>query len=373
MSDFYELLGVSRGATAEEIKKAYRRKAREYHPDANPDNPDAEAKFKEIAKAYEVLSDPAQRSQYDQFGEAGLGGMGGSPFDAAGGFGDIFDAFFGGGGPFGNGGRTGRPSGPSRGPDLEVVTTIDLRDAIFGTQADVSVRTAVACNTCEATGAKPGTEATTCATCGGSGHVRQVRQSILGQVVTAGPCATCNATGVIIPEPCETCGGEGRVVEDKTFTVDIPAGVDTGSTLRLSGRGAVGVRGGGAGDLYVHLEVRPDPRFVRVGRDLEHDLLISMPQAALGARIPIDTFDGEEEVVVSPGTPSGHVFRLRGHGVPTVDGRSRGDILVKIGISIPKKLNDKQEELLRAFATEMGDNVASPDEGFFAKIKSAFK
>lgn len=369
MSDFYELLGVSRGASADEIKKAYRRKAREYHPDANPDDPEAEAKFKEVAQAYEVLSDPDRRSRYDQFGETGVGG---SPFDASGGFSDIFDAFFGGAGPFG-GTRSAHHTGPTRGPDLEAVAQIDLRDAIFGTQSDVVVRTAVACEACEATGAKPGTSATTCETCGGAGQVRRVRQSMLGQVVTASACPTCNATGIIIPDPCETCDGEGRVVEDKTYTVDIPAGVDTGSTLRLSGRGAVGARGGGAGDLYVHLEVRPDPRFVRVGRDLEHNLLITMPQAALGARILVETFDGEEELVVSPGTQNGQIFRLKGHGVPTVDGRSRGDILVKVGISIPKRLTDKQEELLRAFSTEMGDNVASPDEGFFAKIKSAFK
>lgn len=372
MSDFYETLGVGRGASADEIKKAYRRKARELHPDTNPD-PSAEAQFKEVARAYEVLSDPSKRQRYDQFGEAGVGGAaGGSPFDA-GGFGDIFDAFFGGGGPFGGAGQQRGPSGPARGPDLEAVATIDFRDAVFGCQTDVSVRTAIACEDCEATGAAPGTTVSTCRDCGGTGQVRRVRQSILGQVVTAGPCNTCGATGQVIPTPCDTCGGEGRRIVEKTYTVDIPAGVDTGSTLRLTGRGAVGPRGGGAGDLYVHLDVRADDRFERAGNDLLHELHLTMPQAALGTHLPFETLDGEEDLVVPPGTQPGRVFRLRGRGVPYVDGRGRGDLLVRVAIDVPTKLSDEQEELLRRFAASTGDVITPADESFFAKIKSAFK
>lgn len=377
MSDLYELLGVTRGSTAEEIKKAYRRMARQLHPDANPDDPAAEASFKEVAHAYEVLSDPQKRRRYDQFGDAGLGngGGGGAPFDGAGGFGDIFDAFFGGGGPFGGGGagRNQRPTGPARGPDLEAVATIDFRDAVFGCQTEVEVRTAIACDTCEATGARPGTSVTTCSACGGSGQVRRVRQSVLGQVVTAGPCTTCNASGQIIPEPCDTCGGEGRKVVGKTYTVDIPAGVDTGSTLRLTGRGAVGARGGGAGDLYVHLQVRSDDRFERVGNDLLHELQLSMPQAALGTHLNFETLDGDEDLLVPSGTQPGKVFRLRGRGVPSVDGRGRGDLLVRIAVDVPTKLSDDQDQLLRQYAAAMGDEVSPTDESFFAKIKSAFK
>ena len=375
MADYYQLLGVARDASPEEIKKAYRRRARELHPDANPGDTAAEQEFKEVAKAYEVLRDPEKRQRYDRFGEAGVsGGPGGDPFGFGGGVGDIFDAFFGGAGPFGGGAaRGGRPSGPARGPDLEAVATIDFRDAVFGCQSDVKVRTAVACETCEATGATPGTSVRTCGDCSGTGQVRRVRQSILGQVVTAGPCTTCGATGQVIAEPCDDCGGEGRRVVEKTFTVDIPAGVDTGSTLRLSGRGAVGPRGGGAGDLYVHLEVRPDERFERMGNDLLHELHVSMPQAALGTHLPFETLDGEEDLVIPPGTQPGRVFRLRGRGVPHVDGRGRGDLLVRVAVDVPTKLDDEQERLLREFALAMGDPVTPADESLFAKIKSAFK
>jgi len=374
MADLYETLGVVRGATADEIKKAYRRRARELHPDTNPD-PEAESQFKEVARAYEVLSDPQQRQRYDQFGEAGIGGNGaggGSPFDAAGGFGDIFDAFFGGGGGFGSA-RGGRPSGPARGPDLEAVATVEFHEAVFGCQSDVNVRTAIACEVCEATGAAPGSSIETCGECGGSGQVRRMRQSILGQVVTAGPCTACDASGQRIAQKCDECGGEGRRIVEKTYTVDIPAGVDTGSTLRLTGRGAVGARGGGAGDLYVHVEVRPHPRFDRVGNDLLHDLQLTVAQAALGTHIDFETLDGTEDLVVPAGTQPGRVFRLRGRGVPHVDGRGRGDLLVTAAVTVPTKLSDEQEDLLRRFAESRGEQIIPADEGLFAKIKSAFK
>lgn len=373
MSDHYATLGVSRSASADEIKKAYRTLARRLHPDTNPD-PEAEATFKEVTRAYEVLGDPDRRRRYDQFGDAGVSSGGGAPFDTSG-FGDIFDAFFGGGGgPFGGGGGGGRrPSGPARGPDLEAVAQVSFVDAVFGCQTEVPVRTAVACETCEATGAAPGSSVSTCGECGGSGQVRRMRQSLLGQVVTAGPCQACGATGQVIPDPCADCKGEGRRIVEKTYNVDVPAGVDTGSTLRLTGRGAVGLRGGGAGDLYVHLEVRPHDRFQRAGNDLVHELHLSFPQAALGAHISFETLDGDEDLVIPRATQPGRVFRLRGRGVPSVEGRGRGDLLVQVHVDVPDDLSSEQEELLRRFAVERGDEVAPAEEGFFAKIRSAFK
>ena len=371
MADYYELLGVTRGSTAEEIKKAYRRRARELHPDTNPD-PEAEAKFKEVARAYEVLRDPDTRRRYDAYGEAGVSaGGGGSPFET-GAFTDIFDAFFGGGaGPFG--GRATRTSGPSRGPDLEAVAQITFEEAVFGCQTDVAVRTAVPCETCEATGAQPGSSPQVCGECGGSGQVRRMRQSILGQVVTAGPCGACGGQGEVIPDPCPDCGGDGRQVVEKHYNVDVPAGVDTGSTLRLTGRGAVGARGGGAGDLYVHLEVLAHDRFERVGNDLVHELSLTFSQAALGTHLEFETLDGSEDLVIPRGTQPGRVFRLRNRGVPRVDGRGRGDLLVKVSVEVPDDLTPDQEELLRRFAAERGESVAPAEEGFFAKIRSAFK
>lgn len=373
MSDHYASLGVGRNASADEIKKAYRRRARELHPDTNSD-PAAEAEFKEVARAYEVLGDPERRRRYDTYGEAGVsgGGRGGSPFDT-GGFTDIFDAFFGGGGAGPFGGRATRTSGPSRGPDLEAVAQVRFEDAVFGCQTDVAVRTAVACESCEATGAAPGSSAQVCSECGGSGQVRRMRQSILGQVVTAGPCGACGGLGEVIADPCPDCKGDGRRIVEKHYNVDVPAGVDTGSTLRLTGRGAVGARGGGAGDLYVHLEVLAHDRFERVGDDLVHELHLSVAQAALGAHLEFETLDGAEDLVIPRGTQPGRVFRLRGRGVPHVNGRGRGDLLVQVAVDVPDDLTADQEELLRRFAAERGDDVAPAEEGFFAKIRSAFK
>ncbi len=369
MSDHYATLGVSRTATQDEIKKAYRRLARQLHPDTNPD-PEAAERFKDVARAYEVLSDPERRSRYDRFGDAGVNGGGGSPFDTSG-FADIFDAFF--GSAASGFGATARRSGPLRGPDLEAVAQITFEEAVFGCQTEVSVRTAVACESCEATGAKPGTGVNVCAECGGTGQVRRMRQSILGQVVTAGPCGACGGQGEVIAEPCPDCKGDGRRVVQKQYNVDVPAGVDTGSTLRLTGRGAVGSRGGGAGDLYVHLEVLPHDRFERVGNDLVHELHVSMAQAALGAHLRFETLDGTEDLVVPKGTQTGRTFRLRGRGVPSVDGRGRGDLIVQVVVDVPTDLSREEEELLRRFAVSRGEEVAPADDGFFAKIRSAFK
>src|SRR6478735_10737363 len=298
MADYYELLGVGRDASADDIKRAYRQLARQLHPDANPDDPTAEARFKEVALAYEVLSDPQRRQQYDTYGDAGP--QAGNPFGGTGGLGDIFDMFFNGGSPFG--GQPPAPSGPPRGADLEAVVDLDFAEAVFGVETPVSVRTAVPCDDCEATGAAPGTAPSTCPDCGGAGQVRRVRQSILGQMVTAGPCHRCGGFGTVVENPCPTCRGEGRTVDERAYTVDVPAGVDTGATLRLSGRGAVGVRGGAAGDLYVHVRVAPDERFVRHGDDLVHELHVPVTQAALGAQLPFATLDGDEVIDIEAGT-----------------------------------------------------------------------
>jgi molecular chaperone DnaJ len=368
--DLYEVLGVGRGASAEEIKKAYRRLARQLHPDTNPD-PVAAERFKEVAQAYEVLSDPEKRRRYDAYGEAGLGGAGAG--DVFGGFGDIFDAFFGCGSPFGGGGGRARASGPPRGTDLEVVAELDFETAVFGGEHPVTVRTAEACADCQATGAAPGTAPVACTECGGSGQVRRVRQSILGQVVTAGQCGRCGGLGQVVERPCPSCGGEGRRILDKTYNVDIPAGVDTGATLRLPGRGAAGLRGGAHGDLYVHIRVKRHPRFERQGADLVHQLHLPVTQAALGAHLPFETLDGTEDLVIPRGTQTGRVFRLRGRGAPHLEGRGRGDLLVQVVVDTPTELTPEAEELLRTLAADRGEDVAPADTGFFARVRSAFK
>lgn len=372
-TDYYELLGVARQATSDEIKRAFRRLARELHPDANP-NPEAEARFKEVARAYEVLSDPEKRRRYDILGPegvgAGAGAAGGDPFGFGGGLGDIFDAFFGGGAGFAGG--TARPASP-RGTDLEIVAELDFKTAVFGGEHQVTVRTAVPCEACEGTGAAPGTSATTCPDCAGTGQVRRVRQSILGQMVTAGRCARCGGFGRVIERPCAECGGEGRRLDDREYTIDIPAGVDTGSTLRLTNRGAAGVRGGGYGDLYVHIKVRPHPRFQRQENDLVTELHVALTQAALGVVVPLETLDGDEELIVPRGTAAGRLFRLRGRGVPRLGGRGRGDLVVRVVVDMPDDLSEEEDALLRRLAELRGETVAPPDgKSFFSRVKSAF-
>jgi molecular chaperone DnaJ len=346
VADFYGLLGVGRDATPEEIKKAYRRAAREHHPDANHGDPEAEARFKELSVAYEVLSDPEKRQQYDMYGDAAVGGAGG--------------------------GRRG-PAGPPRGADLEQAVDIEFTEAVFGVQKDVKVRTAVVCEICEATGAAPGTSPQSCPECAGTGQVRRVRQSILGQMVTAAPCSRCAGIGQIIPEPCGGCDGEGRKVDDRTYTVDVPAGVDTGSTLRLTGRGAVGPRGGPTGDLYVHLRVKPDDRFTRDGDDLSAIVPLTPAQAALGTDVAFETLDGVEDLRIPAGTQSGDVVRLKGQGVPHVRGRGRGDLRVRYVVRTPTDLSDEEEALYRQLAQLRGDAVAEARGGVGRRIREAFK
>ncbi len=372
MADFYELLGVARDSSPEAIKKAYRVKARELHPDANPGDAEAEQHFKEVARAYETLRDPQKRQHYDRFGESGPGGGGGGdPFGFSGGVGDIFDAFFGGQSPFGGGGRG--PAGPPRGPDLEVVTELDFTEAVFGAQHKVEVRTAVACDTCEGTGAASGTKPITCVECAGVGQVRRVRQSLLGQMVSTGVCPRCDGAGEVIADPCGECSGDGRTLEDKTYTVDIPAGVDAASTLRLQGRGAVGPRGGAPGDLYVQFRVRPHATFRRDGVEIHADLHIPVTQAILGADVQFETLDGTEDIRIPPATPTGHTFRFRGKGVPVVNRGGRGDLHVHVVIDLPYDLDEEQEELVRQLATLRSEEVGSEGRGFFSKLRTAFK
>jgi molecular chaperone DnaJ len=376
MADYYELLGVPRTASADEIKKAYRQRAREFHPDANPDNAAAAEQFKKIAQAYQVLSDDGQRARYDRYGEAGVGGNGGGPTAEdlfGGGLGDIFETFFGGGGgsPFG-GGRQRGPSGPPRGQDIEVVADITFEQSVFGDQIDVSLKLPVTCTECGGSGAGAGTSPVTCSDCGGTGQIQRVRQSLLGQMVTASPCGRCGGLGQIITTPCDSCRGEGRVTVDKTYQVDVPAGVDSGSTLRLTGRGAVGPRGGRSGDLYVHLRVAPHDLFVREDHDLVTDVPISIAQASLGTAIELETLDGTEHLVIPPGTQPGREFVLRQRGVPHLRGRGRGDLRARIRVEVPQKLSEKEVELLTAYAEGRGEVVGHEKEGLFSRIKSAF-
>lgn len=371
MANLYELLGVTPDASADEIKRAFRKKAREHHPDANPDDPAAEDQFKAVTAAYEVLSDPERRRRYDTFGDEGRGGA-----DAGFGFGDLFETIFG-GDPFGRGspfgGGFGGPRGPEPGADIGVDVQLDFADAVYGTEREIAVRVRVACVTCEATGAAPGTEAVVCSTCGGRGELQQVRRTMLGQMVTAGPCAACDGTGKRIPEPCPDCRGEGRTAQVEHLAVNVPGGVDDGSRLRLSGRGDVGRRGGGAGDLYVRFHVSAPPTgWFREGADLHRQLPVAMTTAALGGRISFETLTADEvEVDVMPGTTTGERVRFRGQGVPHLRGSGNGDLIVTLLVETPANLDDESEQLLRRLAEIRGENTDTP--GMISRIRNVFR
>jgi len=376
--DYYALLGVPRTANSDELKKAYRKRARELHPDANPGDAAAEEQFKKVARAYEVLSDADARARYDRFGEQGVGGANGPNVGdmfgggAGGGLGDLFDAFFGGGGgPFGGGGGRG-PAGPPRGQDLEVVADVAFEQAVFGATVPVTLRTALRCDDCGGTGAGEGTKPVTCSECNGRGQVQRVRHSMLGQMVTSSACQKCSGLGQVIVTPCPKCAGEGRIVSEKTYQVDVPAGVDTGSTLRLTGRGAVGPRGGTSGDMYVHIRVAAHERYRRENDDLITDLPVSIAQASLGAKFLLPTLDGDEEILVPAGTQPGREFVLRQRGVPRLQGRGRGDLRVRVQVQVPTKLSEPEVELLKKFAESRGEELHS-EHGLFARIKSAFQ
>jgi molecular chaperone DnaJ len=370
-SDYYNVLGVARDATEADIKRAYRGLARQYHPDVATDKVSAEAHFKEINEAYEVLSDAQKRRQYDRYGTVtnGASGGAGSPggFNNFGGegFTDIFDMFFG-----GRQAGQSRAAGPQRGSDLRYDLQITLEEAFAGAEREISFTHLSTCETCSGSGAKPGTLAQRCDRCGGSGAMRSVRQTPLGQFVTQSTCTKCNGEGSIIATPCETCRGRGRVDRTRTLTVKIPAGVDDGSRIRISGSGEGGSRGGPPGDLYVYLNVAAHERLRRDGSDLYLDVPIAFTQAALGATIEVDSLDGRANVQIAPGTQSGTTYRVRGKGMPTVRGSTRGDLLATVHVVVPAKLSRNERELLEEFARAGGDQI--DDRSFFDRVKDAF-
>ncbi|MBC5809627.1 MAG: molecular chaperone DnaJ [Candidatus Eremiobacteraeota bacterium] len=369
MSDYYSVLGIERGATEHEIKRAYRGLARKFHPDVAHDKIIAEVRFKEINEAYEVLSDPNKRQQYDRFGHVpgAAGGAGGfGPFGAGEGIGDIFDMFFG-----GRQAAPQRPAGPQRGADLRYDLQITLEDAYRGAEREISFHHLSGCETCHGSGAKPGTSTQRCDRCNGSGTARTVRQTPLGQFVTQSPCTKCGGEGERIPSPCETCRGRGRVEKTRTLTVKIPGGVDDGSRIRIGGSGEGGMRGGPAGDLYVYLSIARDARYRREAADLFVDEPISFTKAALGGPLEIETFDGPAEVAIAGGTQTGSSYRLRGRGMPNVRGGSRGDLIVTVHVVVPTKTSRKERDLLEAFAELHDDRVET--RSFFERVKDAFK
>ncbi|HEU4676560.1 MAG TPA: molecular chaperone DnaJ [Motilibacteraceae bacterium] len=366
-TDHYAALGVSRDATPEEIKKAYRRLARELHPDVNPD-PETQERFKHVTAAYEILSDPQKREMYD---------LGGDPMSSGGGFGagfgfsDIMDAFFG-----GQASRGPRPRA-RRGQDAMIRLDVDLAEAAFGTTRELKVDTAVLCPTCSGEGTAPGTSLRTCDICKGRGEVQQVARSFLGQVMTARVCSACQGFGTVIPTPCSECGGEGRVRTRRALTLKIPAGVDTGTRIQLAGEGEIGPGGGPAGDLYVEVHERPHEMFQRRGDDLHCSVTLPMTAAALGTQVPLETLDGHEDIDIRPGTQSGQVITLHDRGVQHLRGSGRGDLLIHVEVATPTKLDAEQEALLRKLAELRGEETPEGQfhpgqQGFFSRLRDAF-
>jgi molecular chaperone DnaJ len=367
--DYYEVLGVPRDAEAQEIKKAFRRLARRLHPDVS-DDPEAEVRFREISEAYEVLSDAERRQLYDRFGHAGLrsGGFTPTHFDL-GNLGDLFSAFFG-DDLFGGGARG---AARARGADVAAEVEIDLADAARGSKATVTLEVAVSCGTCGGDGVKPGTQPDPCGRCGGSGRLQQVSRSIFGEFIRAAPCPECGGRGQIVEHPCETCRGAGRTLEERRLDVDIPAGIHDGQRIRISGEGHAGALGGRAGDVYVLVRVRPDPRFVREGNDVFSQVDLTIVQAALGATVPVETLEGSVELEFAAGTQPGEVRVLRGHGMPVLQGFGRGDHRVLVNVSVPRRLSAEQRRLLEEFERTSDGETYRADEGFFEKLKSAFR
>lgn len=374
--DYYEVLGLQKGATDAEIKAAYRKLAKKYHPDLNPDNAEAEAKFKEVNEANDVLSDPAKRQKYDQFGHAGVdpsygggagygGGFGG--FDGGGvDLGDIFDSIFGG---MGGGSRSASPNAPKRGSDIAVNLDISFMEACKGVKHDIDITRAERCDACGGSGAKTGTTAKTCPDCHGTGSVRYQQRSILGMMTSTRACTRCGGKGKIIETPCPSCGGIGRVQKRKKVTLDVPAGIDDGQTLSVRGEGNVGANGGSAGDLNVRISVRKDPLFERRGYDIWTEVPITFTQAALGAEVTVPTIDGNVTYNVPEGTQPDTVFRLRGKGVQKLRSDARGDQMVKVVLEVPKKMNKKQKELLQQFEAEMSEKNYEKSASFMDRLR----
>jgi molecular chaperone DnaJ len=370
--DYYEVLGVARDADIQQIKKAYRKLARELHPDVNCTDPDCEEKFKEATEAYEVLCDSEKRGLYDAYGHDGLRrGAGGTGFDGFAGFGDIFqnifDAFggFGGASPFGG----TRPAGPAPGEDVAVDVELTLEEAAFGVEKEVSFRAHGVCGACDGQGTDDPSSVKSCPECGGSGHVRTVRRTMLGQMVQTAVCLACQGRGQVISSPCEDCRGAGRVVTDRTVSVQIPAGIDTGQRIRVSGRGGAGERGARSGDLYVRVRVREHESFTRRGDDLLYYVDLTMTQAALGATLSIPTLEGEEQVDFEAGTQPGDIRTLRGKGVQHLNSHGRGDQEILVNVLVPHDLDDDQRRLLQEFDESVTEEqYGARQEGVFHRL-----
>jgi molecular chaperone DnaJ len=368
--DYYEILGVPKTATPEDLKQAFRNLARKYHPDVSKEE-HAEERFKEINEAYAVLSDEQKRAAYDRFGHAGVNGMGGAPggyntVDLSDIFGDLFSDFFGGGGS--RGGRRTRNM-PRRGDDLQYPVQLTFEESVFGIEKEIAITRDETCHTCHGNRAEPGTSPVRCTTCGGSGEVRQTRQSIFGAMVQVTTCPACRGTGETIPTPCRTCNGRGLERKIIRKLVNIPAGVDAGNQMRISGEGQPGVNGGPAGDLYLVIDVKPHKYFRRRNNDIMLDLNINIAQATLGSEITVPTVDGDEKLMIPAGTQPGKVITMRGKGVPSVRGTGRGDQHVVVNVEVPTRLNADQRKLFEELAKSLGTEVRPQERGFFDKIK----
>ena len=369
MADFYQILGVSRDADANTLKSAYRKLARQYHPDVNKD-PGAEDKFKEIGKAYEALADPETRARYDQFGEAGIGGAAGMPdMGDMGGFGDLFETFFNGfGGQPSQGGRSQR-RGPQQGDDLRYDLNIDFKDAIFGQQREINIPHLETCEVCRGTGAKKGTGPTTCTTCGGSGQVRRATRTPFGNFTQVAECPTCNGVGQIISDPCTSCGGNGVKQVRKKLRINIPAGVDSGTKLRVSGEGNVGLKGGPPGDLYVFIKVKNDPNLKREGINIYSEISVSYLQAILGDTVDIMTVDGKVNLKIPSGTQPNSTLSLENKGVPRLGNPvARGNHQVLVKVKLPTRITDDERNLLEDLASKYTEQNSSSNSGLFSRL-----